>query len=453
MGMLLNLCYLAALVAFSPWLLFAAIRKRKYREGFAEKFLGRVPRRHNGGKCVWLHAVSVGEVNMLGPLIMRIEEKHPAWQCVISTTTKTGFDVARKKYGPRCVFYCPLDFTWAVSRAVRRIRPDVLLLAELELWPNLTAAVKRAGGKVGIVNGRLSEKSFRGYSRIRPLVAAMLRNLDLIAVQNVEYAARFRQLGVDEAKIHVTGSVKFDGAQTQRDNPKTRQYAAMWDVQPTDIVFLVGSTQAPEEQMAISVFDALAPKFRNLRLMITPRHPERFDEVAAVLDRSNWSWQRRSHLEETGRDPNARILLVDAVGELAAWWGLAQIAFVGGSMGNRGGQNMIEPAAYGAAVSFGPNTRNFRDVVSMMLDDEAAVVVGDADELRDFVQRCLEDESYREQLGQRAQRLVVRQLGAADRTVELVGRMLLGLEKNTKPRRRPLSWPADIHSTDQQGVW
>ncbi len=420
MAYLLNLVYLLVLIVAAPWLVYAAIRKGKYREGFAAKFLGRVPVRVGTERCIWLHAVSVGEVNLLGPLLARLEQQHPDWVCMISTTTMTGFDLAKKKYAPRTVFYCPLDFSWAVRKTMKRVRPNLLVLAELELWPNLIRAAKTQGARVAVVNGRLSDRSLRGYRRLRPFFARLLQSLDAIAAQNAEYASRFCELGAPPDRVHLTGSIKFDGAQTDRDNPKTQQLAQLAGIQPGDIVFLAGSTQEPEEEMALQVYRELATEYPALRFIVTPRHPERFEEVAALLDRSQVRWQRRSRLEEGGLDPQARVLLVDVIGELGAWWGTAQIAFVGGSMGTRGGQNMIEPAAYGAAVSFGPNTGNFRDVVALLLDRDAAKAVASREELAGFVRRCLTDPPFANELGQRARQLVQEQAGAAEKTCQLL---------------------------------
>lgn len=424
MGYLLNLLYLAAILVASPYLLYAAIRHGKYREGWREKFLGSVPLRSGKNKCLWLHAVSVGEVNLLAPLISRWEALYPDWECVISTTTLTGFALARKRYAPRTVFYCPLDFTWSVRRAIRRMRPDLLVLAELELWPNLVSAAKRTGVKVAIVNGRLGEKSLRGYQRIGFLARRTLEQVDLIAAQNEEYAARFRQLGALPSAVAVTGSIKFDGALTDRKNPVTKRLAALAGIQDSDQIFLAGSTQEPEESLAVSVFARLSKTHPSLRLILVPRHPERFEEVARMLEKCGLPWQRRSAIESAGLNPEVRILLVDVIGELAAWWGTAAVAFVGGSLGKRGGQNMIEPAAYGAAVSFGPNTWNFRDVVSLLLTRDAAVVVKDGAEMESFVRRCLEDADYAQSLGQRARSLVLEQLGATEKSVELLGRLV-----------------------------
>jgi len=421
MPYLLNLVYLLLLLLVSPWLLYRALRHGKYRQGFAARLFGQAPSRSGEQPCLWLHAVSVGEVNLLQPLLAGIEQQHPDWQCVISTTTRTGYELARKKYAPRSVFYAPLDFSWSVKSALRRVRPTLLVLVELELWPNLVRYSHKQGVRVALINGRLSESSARGYRCIRPLVRSMLRRLDLVAVQNEVYADRFRALGASEQALHVTGSMKFDGAITDRNNTKTIELAALAGFDQEDTVLLAGSTQQEEEEMALATFELLSPRYPRLRLVIVPRHPERFDDVAAMLDRSRHDWQRRSELTAEKEDKqDCRILLVDVVGELGAWWGTAQIALVGGSFGSRGGQNMIEPAAYGAAVSFGPRTRNFRDVVQLMLAADAARVVQDQQELTAFVEWCLEDPEQARQLGIRAQQLVKQQLGATGRTLQLV---------------------------------
>jgi 3-deoxy-D-manno-octulosonic-acid transferase len=425
---LLNLVYLAVILVASPLIVWQAFRTGKYREGFREKLLGLVPRREGDAACVWIHAVSVGEVNLVATLIRELRSLHGDWQFVVSTTSRTGYELARTKYAELTVFYCPLDFSWAVRRAMRRIRPTLLVLAELELWPNLIAAAKEYGARIAIINGRVSDHSFPSYRRIRPLMASVLRKIDLIAAQNEESAHRFRALGAPADRVHVTGSLKYDGAQTDRRNPRTESLRALAGITEEDIVFLAGSTQEPEEQIAIDIFRRLAPRHPQLRLILVPRHPERFDAVAKLLDGTKLAWQRRTSLAvEPPAEPGsvARILLVDTVGELSAWWGAARIAFVGGSFGSRGGQNMVEPAAYGAAVAFGPNTWNFRDIVAALRGAEAAVVVDDAAALEAFVRRCLDDPAYAARLGERAQQLVRSQLGATARTVSLLESLLL----------------------------
>jgi 3-deoxy-D-manno-octulosonic-acid transferase len=423
LSLLIDAAYLLLLMAASPWLAWQAVRKGKYREGFAAKFWGAVPRRTSERRCVWLHAVSVGEVNLLVPLVAEIERRWPDCDCVISTTTMTGMALARSRFARLSVFYCPLDFSFAVRRALRRIRPDLVVLAELELWPNLIAAARRADARVAIVNGRLSERSLRGYLRIRPLVARTLARIDLIAAQTDQYAQRFKAIGARDEAVRVTGSIKFDGASSDRKNPETLRLRSLAGIADGDDVLLAGSTQEPEEALALAAFCRLKDQFPRLKLVLVPRHPERFGRVADLLAGSGLLWQRRTDLDVGPADASARILLVDKIGELKSWWGAAHIAFVGGSIGSRGGQNMIEPAAYGCAVSFGPNTQNFRDVVGLLLAADAAVVVHDGAELTAFVEKCLRDSVFATDLGARAQRVVLSQLGATARTVDLLAEL------------------------------
>jgi 3-deoxy-D-manno-octulosonic-acid transferase len=430
---LLNGVYLLVLLAALPWLMWKALRAGKYREGFGAKFLGLVPRRTKAGPCIWFHAVSVGEVNLLAPLLAEFARRRPEVQCVVSTTTRTGMQLARQKYPELLTCYCPLDFTWAVRRAMARLRPDVLVLVELELWPNLIGAARGQGARVAVINGRLSESSFRGYRRIRRLASQVLGQLDLIAVQDESYRRRFAALGAHPEQLRVTGSMKYDGARTDRDNPATRRLRELAGIEPEGPVLLAGSTQEPEERIVVEAFGKLRRRWPELKLVIVPRHPERFDAVAELVRASGLPWQRRSRLEAEGPAAGTAVLLVDAVGELGAWWGLARIGFVGGSLGNRGGQNMIEPAAYGAAVCFGPNTQNFRDVVQMLLDRQAAVVVADGEELRAFVDRCLAEPEMARELGRRAQSLVVAQLGATERTADLLQSLLVGKREAHRP--------------------
>lgn len=425
-GWALNFAYLALLCVALPWIVWSAVRHGKHREGFAAKFLGWAPRRQGNAPCVWLHAVSVGEVNLLATTIAEFALQRPDWEIVVSTTTKTGYDLACKKYADRTVFYCPLDFSWATAWAMRRVRPTMLVLAELELWPNLIAAAKRQGVRVAIINGRLSDNSFRGYSRLRPLVAFVLRQIDLIAAQNEETADRFRRLGALAAAVQSTGSLKFDGAQTVRDNPRTTNLRRLAGLEDRHVVLLAGSTQDPEEQYALDIFHRLAPTHPDLKLILVPRHPQRFEDVAALLDASGVSWQRRSQLPASGEESNEAtkrrwpVLLVDTIGELGAWWGAASIGFVGGSFGSRGGQNMLEPAAYGVATCFGPNTWNFRDIVGQLLAADGAEVVRSLEEFDAFVRKSLESPEVARQLGERAKRLVLSQQGATRRTVALL---------------------------------
>lgn len=414
---LLNLAYGSLLVTASPYLAYQMLRRGKYTQGWGAKFLGLVPRREGPSPCVWIHAVSVGEVNLLAPLVDRLLRDFPQYDYVISTTTQTGMAVARTKFPELRIFYCPLDFSWATRRAVRRLRPNVLVLTELEIWPNLIWSVKNAGGSVAVINGRLSDRSFRRYQFVSCVMKPVFGQIDCICAQSKSYAERFIALGAQPHRVTVTGSMKFDGAEMCRDNPRTRQLRQLARIKPEDVVFLAGSTQEPEERLAIETFLKLRDRYPKLRLIVVPRHPHRFAAVSRLLDSAQVPWQRRTELDGRGADPEARILLVDTVGELRYWWGLADIAFVGGSLGNRGGQNMIEPAAYGAAVAFGPNTQNFRDVVEALLSAQAAKVVANQQELTEFVHWCLSHPEEAQAMGLRAKEVVLTNQGATARTV------------------------------------
>ena len=298
---------------------------------------------------------------------------------------------------------------------MRRIRPSLLVLAELELWPNLILAAKGQGARVAIVNGRMSDHSFPGYRRFRPLVARLLAQVDLIAAQNDESADRFRALG---APPSASTSPARSSTTALRPTATTRgplPSATLAGFAEDDVVFLAGSTQEPEEQIAVDIFRRLASEHPRLRLVARAAAPRAFRRGGPPARRIEAALAPPLPIDRRHSSPLSSILLVDTIGELGAWWGAATIAFVGGSFGPRGGQNMIEPAAYGAAVSFGPNTRNFRDIVAALLAANAAVVVHDADELESFVRRSLDEPAWAAAFGGRSQAFVLSQLGATGR--------------------------------------
>jgi 3-deoxy-D-manno-octulosonic-acid transferase len=368
--------------------------------------------------------VSVGEIHLLRQVIAAFRKRHPDWQCLVSTTTDTGMEEARKHFPDLTAFYWPLDFTWAVHRALGRVQPALIVLAEGEVWPNFLVAAGRHGVPVAVINGRMSPRSYRRYRSFRALALPLLRRIALFAMQNEAYASNVRSLGVKPERVRVTGSVKYDGVSGNRQNPRTIELARLLGVRPGDQVWVVGSTQAPEEEIVLDIYRRVVVEQPNLRLLLVPRQRDRFDEVAGLLSRSGLPFVRRSALSEpvAAAPP---VILVDTIGELGAIWGLADVAFVGGSMdGQRGGQNMIEPAAYGTAVVFGPHVWNFRDTVERLLVAGAAVQVGNAAELEAVVRRLLRDEAERQRLGRAAQHLVRAQQGATERTIDLLDELI-----------------------------
>jgi 3-deoxy-D-manno-octulosonic-acid transferase len=429
MRFVLDLIYLLILLSLSPWLAYKAVTSGKYRRGLRTKLFGLAPCRDAQGACAWFHGVSVGEIHLLRQVVAAFRRRHPDWQCVISTTTDTGYDEACKCFAGMPMFFWPLDFSWAVRRALRRLRPSLVVLAEADLWPNFLMAAKQAGIGVAVINGRMSPRSFRRYRRLGPLRRYLLDPVDLFAVQTEEYAENLRAMGVNPSRIQVTGSVKYDGVTIDRGNPRTETLRRLFDVTEGEIVWIAGSTQSPEEEICLAIFQHLQADHPNLRLFLVPRQKDRFHDVADLLQRSGLSFVRRSNLKDSmalPATPSAHrpIVLVDTIGELGALWGLADIAFVGGSLdGRRGGQNMIEPAAYGATVLFGPHVWNFRDTVQRLLEAGAAIQVLDSGGLEAAVRRLLHDPAERQRLGGAARELVRRQQGATERTIDCLDRL------------------------------
>jgi 3-deoxy-D-manno-octulosonic-acid transferase len=428
MAFVLDLMYFATLVLAAPFLILRSIQTGRYREGWREKLWGKAPLRVGDLPCLWFHAVSVGEVKLLEPLVREMVRRRPNWQIVISTTTSTGLAMARKTYPDLVTFYAPLDFSWSTRRAMGRVRPTVLALVELELWPNLVRSANRAGSKVAIINARLSPRSYRGYKRLRIPLRSTFGRIDAVTAQNADYARRFVDLGVPGERVSITGSVKFDGLESNRNNSGTKALRDLLGLSGDDLVFVAGSTMEGEEAAALSAYAAARRHHPQLRLIVVPRHAERFEGVARWLEQQGETVVRRSRIEQplvrwAGAAPP--VILIDTIGELASVWGLADVAFVGGSLrAGRGGQNMMEPAAYGASVMFGPHTSNFRETVDQLLGRNGARQVADATELTRGLLDDLGDRDAAAIRGAAGRHFVLAQNGAAVRTFAELDRLV-----------------------------
>ncbi len=427
--MIANLIYLAALAVASPWILFRMVHQGRYRRGLSEKLFGlsrkRAQEMVGDNACVWFHAVSVGEVNLLPNLVRRFEIENRDCNVVISTSTDTGYDLAVKFFGSERVFFCPLDFTWAVNRTLANLKPEQLVLAELELWPNLIRLARKTGAQVLVANARLSERSSRGYQRFKGLTAPMFRRLHWVGCQDQATAERFVSCGAAKENVDLTGSIKFDDAPVSRDNGEVQSRVDWAGISPWHRVWVLGSSGPGEEKMAIDVYRKLQEKHPELRLVIVPRHVPRFDAVAELIRNEGFEPHRRSDGDPIDEQAwhSDTIILVDTIGELRHWWGVGHIATVGGSFGKRGGQNMLEPAGYGLAVSFGSDTKNFRQIADRLLEADAAVRVNDITELHGFVHKCLVDIPAADALGRSAQHVIASQRGATERTVNALTRV------------------------------
>ncbi|WP_372716905.1 3-deoxy-D-manno-octulosonic acid transferase [Novipirellula sp.] len=428
--MFANLLYATALFLLSPVVMYRMIRHGRYRRGVREKLWG-ISKSHAasltaGKPAIWLHAVSVGEVNLISGLVKRLKTTHPEHQVVVSTSTDTGYDLAVKLYGANRVFFCPLDFSWAVKRTLRNLSPDMLVLAELELWPNLIRIATNLGSPVMVANARLSQRSAAGYQRFAFLTKATFARLAWVGAQNEQTVQRFVACGTAADRIETTGSIKFDNAPSNRETVDVQSRIQWAGIDPWNRVWVVGSTQPGEETMAIKIYKSLVSEHPELRLVLVPRHVERFDAVANLVSNAGLNVHRRSvdrSLHETSWDADT-VILVDTIGELRHWWGVSQIATVGGSFGSRGGQNMLEPGAYGSAVSFGPDTKNFKEIANQLIEAGGAVRVADAPQLQQFVERCLTDIPSADALGRAARRVIAEHQGATQRTIDALQQRL-----------------------------
>lgn len=449
MRFLLDLFYLLAGVLASPWLAWRAVRTGRYRQHLAAKLLGHVDVSPPSARTVWFHGVSVGEIHLLVTLVTAFRKRHPDWRVVVSSTTDTGLAEARAKFSDLAVIAYPFDFSWACGEALDRVNPAVVVLAESELWPNFLAAAGERKIPVVVANARISPRTFNRMKRVKSLLQRLLfRHVSVFAVQTEEYAGRLRQLGVSESRVVVTGSVKYDGATGDRDTAKGRELGRLIQIgdptvregadqphapsltvgSPTtndrSLILVAGSTHAPEESILLGVFAKLRATFPQLRLLLVPRHPDRFTEVANLLQQSGLPFVRRSQLVEP---TDAPVVLLDTVGELGAAWGLADLGYTGGSLdGKRGGQSMIEPAGYGVPVVFGPHVWNFRDAARMLVDAGGAVMVKSADELEQAFRELILNADRRTAMGGIARRLVQEQQGATERTLAVIAGIASG---------------------------
>lgn len=427
MFFLYSLLLTVGFVLLSPRFLYDAARKGKYAAGFGQR-LGWLPDFAKGTKpLVWLHAVSVGEVQAARPIVREILENFPEYQLVVSTTTNTGQKLAREIFADdaRLIFYFPFDWKFSVRRALRKIKPDLVLLMETELWFNFIREASKSGARVAVVNGRLSEKSARRYGWIRGVVSRVLHYLDLALVQTGADARRFISLGIRNAKVKITGNVKFDQISGEAESELTEDFRRRFDISEEAPLIVAASTHAPEERFILDAFKTVykTTAGRLPRLLIAPRHPERFSEVAETIKRTGFQWTRRSE-NASARDRAAEIILLDSIGELRAVYPLAEIVFVGGSLIPHGGQSILEPAAAGKAIVTGFHTMNFKAALEEFRAQNALVQLSEIEEkeipakLAETFDELLQNDVRRRELAENAGRVMRENRGAAAKTVE-----------------------------------
>jgi 3-deoxy-D-manno-octulosonic-acid transferase len=428
MRILIDCAYLLAVVAISPMVLYRMLRQNRYRTGWAQRF-GRISSKQPGKKCVWLHAVSVGEVNATKTVVQELQRRFPDFEIVISTTTDTGFARASALYGQDLqVFYFPLDFSWIMRRAFRNIRPAICLLMELEVWPNLISIAQQMNIPVVVVNGRITERSFSRYSRIRPIARSIFQKVTLILAQTDEYARRFVGIGTPAENVIVTGSLKYDTAQITDTVEGADRLAAQLNIDKDDKLWIAGGTGPGEEKIVLEVFQDLKQheKFSDLRLVIVPRKPERFDEVAQLITDAGFDFVRYSEIKNTdaARADKVAVILGDTMGDLRKFYSLAAIIFVGRSLVPMGGSDMIEAAALAKPTIFGPHAFNFQQTVDDLLRGQGAILVRDRQELLEAMQKCLTEPDFAQRTAQNGRDVIRRNQGATRKTIDQIASIL-----------------------------
>jgi len=396
------------------------ILRGKFQRGFMAR-LGVLPKGLALDQPIWIHAVSVGEAQAVRILVEGLRKAYPAQKFVISTVTATGNKIAKTfaKDGD-LVTYLPLDFSFIVRKTINKIKPKIFILAETEIWPNLISYLYKKNIPTAVVNGRISGRSFKGYRLIKFLAQPILAKIRLFCVQTERDAERLRSLGVAADKIKVTGNMKFDiSIDTQKDYSA---YRLKLGLLPDEKLLVAGSTHPQEEEIILGVYQELCVTYPGLKLLIAPRHPERAAEVAALTKRSGFFPLRISLLNSRTREPeNPRtVFILDSIGELLNYYAIAEIIFVGGSLVKKGGHNILEPAALGKPVLFGPQMFNFRDIAELFLSAQAALAVSGPEELKTRISDLLSDPSLIAQLGERAREVVFRNQGASPRNLEFL---------------------------------
>ena len=421
------------LLVLIPYFLFQALVHGKYLDGLHQRLGSILP--VTGKPVIWLHCVSVGETQAARPLAQRLKQQFPNHALVVSTITLTGQKLARDVFKKQAesVFYFPFDWRWSVRRALKRINPAAVLIMETELWPNFLRECKAREIPVALVNGRISRQSFRRYSLIKFFLRKVLSPLSIAVMQSETDAHRLQTLGMPAERIFTAGNLKFD-ADVGRDLAEiANEIAQRFGLQAGPVsdtpLILAASTHAPEEQIILDSFKLLRAQ-QPVRLMLAPRHPERFNEVASLIQNSGLTWARRMNLPES-TDANATVILLDTIGELPATYPFASVVFVGGSIVDRGGHNVLEPAAAGKAVVTGAHTHNFHAIVNQMEEAGALVQLPDAPgtsmatpQITKVFAKLLANPEARAELGRRAKQLISENQGAAERTVKLIEPLL-----------------------------
>jgi len=422
MAFLYNLFLFVTTVVLSGLFTYRLITGEKYRFGLSQK-LGRIPKdvlaKRDGRPVIWIQAVSVGEVLAAKPLLDRIRQVFPGHQLLVSTTTKTGYEVCQGKVvqdDDICICF-PLDYFWVVRRVLRLFRPALICLIETELWPNFVWAASRMGIPITLINGRISRRSYRGYKRFRFLMRRVLHCFASLGMQTDEDAERIIDIGAPRDRVWVTHSLKYDGAGSI--SPGSLDEAAIRaeiKVPLSARILTAGSTHYYEEEVLTEIYTHIRTQCPDLVLILAPRHPDRVPRIKAYLERNRLAYNLRSALSNGDR-PFAPIIVVDTLGELLKFYKIASVVFVGKSLTQKGGHNPIEPAVFAKPIIFGPYMDNFEEAAGLLIKAGGGLVVHSPDELRRAILELLADPGRAADMGRRAREAVLSRTGAVENSI------------------------------------
>lgn len=425
MFILYDLIFLLIAIIYLPVYLF----RRKFHCGFLSRF-GILPKNLKLEQPVWVHAVSVGEAIVVKGLIEDLRKNYPDKKFVISTVTTTGNKIAQTLARENdLITYLPLDFSFIVKRVINKVKPSLFIIAETEIWPNLISYLAIRNIPIIVVNGRISDSSFRGYSTIKFLLKSILNKVNLFCVQTERDAQRLMNLGVAEGKVKVTGNMKFDITDYANVLANYTDLRGKLGLTPEEKLLVAGSTHPGEERIILNVYKDLLKDYPSLRLLIAPRHCERAKDIEKLITKYNFQPLRISQIDLRPASPGdlRPIFILDTIGQLINYYAVADIVFVGGSLVKTGGHNILEPAFLGKPILFGPYMFNFRDISELFLKNQAAILVRNGEEFKEKVKYLLDNLAQEYALNQRTKELILGNQGATKRNLDYIKKIIPGV--------------------------
>ncbi|MCK8816322.1 3-deoxy-D-manno-octulosonic acid transferase [Natroniella sulfidigena] len=422
-----DILLLILFMLYLPVLLYKMIVKGKYREGILERFgflAAEKIEQFEGQPTIWVHAVSVGETVAASAVVTEVKERYPEHKILFSTVTDTGQGMARQivKEADETIYF-PLDFSWVVGRALSKINPEVVILTETELWPNFIRLAKENEAKIMLANGRISDSSFAGYKYLGPILKDMLANVDLFSMQSEQDLEYIQSLGAEQTKVYNNGNTKFDQDYAQPDSSKEEELYQVFKLNKEQPILVVGSTHPNEEEQLLPLYQKLKDEFPELVMILAPRHIKRASEVESLYQQAGIKTVLRTEIET--RDPSQdSVIILDTIGELAQIYGIADLVFVGGSLIEKGGHNILEPAVHGKLVFFGPYMFNFKANTRLVLDYGVGIQIEDVAELTEEMLYYLKNEDELKKKGRQAVQMIEDNQGAAERNAKLVKKII-----------------------------